>query len=70
MTWDMLLHAIEGLFLCLPAAWKNYGLDFVIWDWRDQAYWGFGEVKKMNSVADGNIVETTRTRRNAEDVVL
>ena len=45
MTWSILLIAVEGLYLCLPAVGRNLGAQFDIWDWRDQAQWGFGEVK-------------------------
>ena len=45
MTWSVLLIAVEGLYLALPAAGRHYGAQFEIWDWSDQAQWGFGEVK-------------------------
>ena len=68
MTWKVLLIAVEGLYLCLPAVGKNFGTQFEIWDRRDQAQWGFGEVKKVNP-ADGESVETARTRRSAEEIM-
>lgn len=51
MTWGVLLVAVEGLYLCLPAVGRDFGSQFQIWDWRDQAQWGFGEVKNVNPVA-------------------
>ena len=58
MTWSVLLIAVEGLYLCLPAVGKNVGANFEIWDWSDQAMWGIGEVMRAKSVA-GVQVETT-----------
>lgn len=47
MTYGVLLIAVEGLYLCLPAVGRDYGAQFDIWDWRDQAMWGHGEVKGL-----------------------
>lgn len=47
MTYGVLLVAVEGLFQCLPAVGRDYGAKFDIWDWRDQAMWGSGEVKAL-----------------------
>jgi len=47
MTYGVLLVAVEGLYLCLPAVGRDYGAQFQIWDWRDQAMWGYGEVKGL-----------------------
>lgn len=52
MTWGVLLIAVEGLYSCLPAVGRDFGTQFEIWDWRDQAQWGFGEVKGVNPVAE------------------
>lgn len=68
MTWGVLLIAVEGLYLCLPAVGRDFGTQFQIWDWRDEAQWGFGEVKKVNPVA-GESVETARMRRSAEEII-
>ena len=51
LTWGVLLIAVEGLYLCLPAVGRNFGTQFEIWDWNEQARWGVGEVKKVNPVA-------------------
>lgn len=62
MTWGVLLITVEGLYLCLPAVGREFGAQFEIWDWRDQAQWGFGEVKQTTPKS----VETAKTRRSAE----
>lgn len=69
MTWGVLLIAVEGLYLCLPAVGRDFGAKFDAWDWRDQAQWGFGEMKRVNPVAGGESVEMARMRRSAEDVM-
>lgn len=63
MTWSVLLIAVEGL-----AVGSDFGTQFEIWDWRDQAQWAFGEVKKVNPVA-GESVGTARVRRSAQEVM-
>lgn len=65
MTWGVLLIAVEGLYLCLPAVGRDFGAQFEIWDWRDRAQWGFGDVKEVNPVAE----ETATMRRSEEDVI-
>ena len=47
MTWSVLLEAVEGLYLCLPAAGRQVGATFEIWDVGNKAQWGFGEVKEV-----------------------
>ncbi|CAD6588760.1 MAG: hypothetical protein ASARMPREDX12_003484 [Alectoria sarmentosa] len=69
MTWGVLLIAVEGLYLCLPAVGRDFGAKFDVWDWRDQAQWGSGEMKGVNPVAGGESVDTARMRRSAEDVM-
>ena len=50
LTWGVLLITVEGLYLCMPAVGREFGAKFEIWDWRDQAQWGFGEVKQVSPV--------------------
>ena len=69
MTWGVLLIAVEGLYLCLPAVGREVGARFEIWDWRDEAQWGYGEVKKVIPVAEESM-ETATMRRSEEDVIL
>lgn len=70
MTWVVLLIAVEGLYLCLPAVGRDFGTQFEIWDWRYQAQWGSGEVKKVKPVkpVTGESVETASIRSGAEEV--
>lgn len=68
MTWGVLLIAVEGLYLCLPAVGRYTGAKFEIWDWRDRAQWGFGEVKEVNPVVEGSV--ETATMRREEGVIL
>lgn len=68
VTWVVLLIAVEGLYLCLPAVGRDFGTQFEIWDWRYQAQWGSGEVKKVKPVT-GDSVETARIRSGAEEVI-
>ena len=69
LTWRVLLITVEGLYLCLPAVGREFGAQFDIWDWRDQAQWGRGEVRQAAPVP-GESVETARTRRRAEETLL
>ena len=68
MTWSVLLITVEGLYLCLPAVGREFGAQFQIWDWRDQAQWGFGEIKEATA-GPGESVGAARTRRSAEEVM-
>ena len=67
MTWSVLLITVEGLYLCLPAVGREFGAQFEIWDWRDQAQWGLGELKEVTAMP-GESVGAARTRRRAEKV--
>lgn len=46
MTWSVLLITVEGLYSCLPAVGRDFGAQFEIWDWRDQAQLGIGEIEE------------------------
>lgn len=44
MTWWVLLVAVEGLYLALPAVGRELGAEFEIWDWSEHRRWGYGEI--------------------------